>query len=137
MVDEPVEVAREMVTGMEAVREWRRRSNDSYNYNWLLHIPPEFQLPFDVNHQNMRSLQLHSTQPPHVLAANLRRAFSGIVAGNVKDYGIRAIEEHGPFELHADLALVKELDNLLNSFVEQSRMKIVKGDYQPCYRLLA
>jgi len=137
MVDEPVNVAREMVNGMQAVREWRRRSNDSYNFNWLLHIPPEFQLPFDVNHQNMRSLELHSTQPPHVLAANLRRAFSGIVAGNVKDYGIRAIEANGPFELHADAALAKELDNLLTSFVEQNRMKIVKGDYQPCYRLLA
>ena len=38
---------------------------------------------------------------PNVLAANLRRAFSGIVAGNVKEHGIKAIEERGPFELHA------------------------------------
>jgi pyrimidine/purine-5'-nucleotide nucleosidase len=28
----------------------------------------------------------------HELAANLRRAFSGIVTGNVKEYGIAAIE---------------------------------------------
>ena len=35
----------------------------------------------------------------HERAANLRRAFSGIVAGNIKEYGINAIERYGPFEL--------------------------------------
>ena len=37
-----------------------------------------------------------------MLAANLRRAFSGIVAGNVKEQGVQAIEAHGPYELHGD-----------------------------------
>jgi len=39
------------------------------------------------------------TPPRHGAApagAELRRAFSGIVAGNVKEHGIRLIEEHGP-----------------------------------------
>jgi len=33
----------------------------------------------------MSNLALHKNQENHLLAANLRRAFSGIVAGNVKD----------------------------------------------------
>ncbi len=75
-------------------------------------------------------------KPPHALAT-LRRAFWGIVAGNVKENGIRAIEENGPFELHGDAPLVAVLDRLLRSFVEQGRMKVVPGEYPPVYRLVA
>jgi hypothetical protein len=35
----------------------------------------------------MARLDLRRDSPPHRLAAELRRAFSGIVAGNVKDQG--------------------------------------------------
>ena len=73
----------------------------------------------------------------HQLAANLRRAFSGIVAGNVKEYGIRAIEQHGPFELRGDRDVLQPLDDLLAAFVSQKRMKLAGREYQPCYRLVA
>ena len=74
-----------MVRGMEAVREYRKQRSDSYNFNWLLSIQPEFQHPFEVTHESMRALELDRKQPTHELAANLRRLFSGIVTGNVKD----------------------------------------------------
>jgi hypothetical protein len=54
----------------------------------------------------MANLKLRRALPPHELAANLRRAFSGIVAGNVKDKGIRLIEEHGPYQIHGDSAVM-------------------------------
>ncbi len=136
VVDDPAEVAREMTRGMDAVREFRRRHSDAYNYNWLLHIPPEMQKPFEPTHERMASLDLHRDAPPHLLAAGLRRAFSGIVAGNVKESGIRLIEERGPFEIHGDPDVLKPLDALLSSFVAQRRMKL-SGDYQPCYRVVA
>jgi len=136
VLDDPAEVAREMLRGMDAVREFRRRRSDAYNYNWLLGVPHELQQPFEPTHASMRALELRSGMPPHRLAAQLRRAFSGIVAGNVKDSGIRLIEEHGPFEVHGDHALLGPLDALLASFVRQRRMKI-SGDYRPCYRLVA
>ncbi len=98
----PPEVARRMVRGMDAVREFRRRQSDSYNFNWLLSIQPQFQQPFEVTHASMRALELRRGQPAHELAANLRRAFSGIVTGNVKEYGIQAIEREGPYELSGD-----------------------------------
>ncbi len=41
-------------------------------------------MPFEPTHENMANLELHKDQPIHLLAANLRRPFSGIVAGNVK-----------------------------------------------------
>jgi predicted Rossmann-fold nucleotide-binding protein len=136
IVDDPAEVAREMHRGMNHVREFRRRESDAYNFNWLLRIPHELQMPFEPTHESMAALKLYRDTPPHQLAAELRRAFSGIVAGNVKDSGLKLIDQHGPFELHGDRELLAPLDDLLASFVRQRRMKI-SGDYKPCYRLVA
>ena len=69
--------------------------------------------------QSMRALNLGRDQPAHQLAANLRRAFSGVVTGNVKEYGIQAIERHGPYELAGDPHLMRMLDELLAAFVAQ------------------
>ncbi|HSY05524.1 MAG TPA: nucleotide 5'-monophosphate nucleosidase PpnN [Steroidobacteraceae bacterium] len=137
IVDDPPEVARHMVRGMDAVREFRRQHSDSYNFNWLLSIQREFQQPFEVTHAAMRSLDLGRAQPPHQLAANLRRAFSGIVTGNVKEYGIQAIEREGPYELAGDPAIMRLLDELLAEFVAQRRMRLPGSAYRPVYRLVA
>jgi hypothetical protein len=137
IIDDPPEVARCMVRGMDAVREFRRRHNDSYNFNWLLSIHPQFQQPFEVTHAAMRSLELRRDQPAHQLAANLRRAFSGIVTGNVKEYGIQAIEREGPYELAGDPAIMSLLDDLLAAFVAQRRMRLPGSIYRPVYRLVA
>jgi predicted Rossmann-fold nucleotide-binding protein len=135
VVGDPAQAAREMVKGLEAVREYRRAKSDAYNFNWLLKVPPDFQAAFEPTHEAMAKLQLSRDLPTHQLAANLRRAFSGIVTGNVKEQGIRAIEQHGPFELHGDPALMKLLDELLGAFVKQKRMKLA-GEYKPCYRFV-
>jgi predicted Rossmann-fold nucleotide-binding protein len=137
IVGDPPEVARFMVTTMEQVRDYRRNNNDSYNYNWLLKVPPAFQRPFDVTHESMRALRLYRDLPVHELAADLRRAFSGIVTGNVKENGVRAIEKLGPYELTGDPAVMRLLDELLAAFVEQKRMKLPGSAYRPCYRLVA
>ena len=121
---------------MALVRSFRRDSNDSYNFNWLLHVPEEFQHPFVVTHESMRGLALHRDQPLHLLVANLRRAFSGIVAGNVKEQGIAAIERHGPFELSGDPHILQLLDQLLRSFVADGRMKLPGTVYETCYRIV-
>ena len=102
-----------------------------------LHIERGFQLPFEPTHEAMAALNLHRGQPPHELAANLRRAFSGIVAGNVKEGGMRAIEEHGPFDIDGDRDIMQALDALLASFVFQQRMKLPGARYVPCYRIHA
>jgi len=135
IVDDPAEVARCMVAGMEAVRRHRKATGDPYNFNWALTIPREFQLPFEVSHEAVAALDLRLDQPVHARAANLRRAFSAIVAGNVKEHGIRQISAHGPFELRGDERLLQPLDALLASFVAQKRMKI-SGPYRPVYRIV-
>jgi hypothetical protein len=122
---------------MRAVKDYRKKQSDSYNFNWLLAVPEDFQHPFEVTHESMRALELHRDQPVHQLAANLRRAFSGIVTGNVKEYGIAAIEKRGPYELAGDPSLMKLLDELLTAFVAQLRMKLPGSTYRPCYRLVA
>ncbi len=113
-----------------------KQRDDAYYFNWSLTIEHQFQQPFIPTHDNMRNLELHHGLPSHTLAANLRRAFSGIVTGNVKDEGIRAIEKHGHFEIRGDAAIMDPLDSLLKSFVAQQRMKLPVTDYVPCYRII-
>ncbi|MCO7519226.1 MULTISPECIES: nucleotide 5'-monophosphate nucleosidase PpnN [unclassified Pseudomonas] len=137
IIDDPAEVARQMVEGLKAVKQFRRERNDAFHFNWLLKIDGGFQHPFDPTHQNMADLALHRDLPPHELAANLRRAFSGIVAGNVKDKGIRLIEEHGPYQIRGDAAILDPLGRLLQAFVDQHRMKLPGGAaYVPCYQVV-
>jgi hypothetical protein len=137
IIGEPAEVARAMVRGLEDVRDFRRAKSDSYGFNWLLRVAHDFQKPFEVTHQSMRTLRLTRDQPVHVLAADLRRAFSGIVTGNVKEHGIQMIERHGPFELVGDRDIMRMLDELLAAFVAQQRMRLPGSAYRPCYRIVA
>ena len=136
IIDDPEMVAKEMQNGIKQVREFRKSRSDAYYFNWLLRIDEEFQRPFKPTHENMRNLKLHKNQPTHLLAANLRRAFSGVVAGNVKDEGIRAIEKYGHFEIQGDSEIMGPMDALLASFVAQSRMKLPGKTYIPCYRVI-
>ncbi|MGB9091778.1 MAG: nucleotide 5'-monophosphate nucleosidase PpnN [Pseudomonas farsensis] len=137
IIDDPAEVARHMVEGLKEVKQFRRERNDAFHFNWLLKIDEGFQHPFDPTHENMAALALRRNLPPHELAANLRRAFSGIVAGNVKDKGIRLIEEHGPYQIRGDAAILDPLGRLLQAFVDQHRMKLPGGAaYVPCYQVV-
>ncbi|TRZ58215.1 MAG: LOG family protein [Rhodocyclaceae bacterium] len=133
---DPVAVAREMAAGLGRVRRQRDAAGDSYSFNWRLTIERDFQQPFVPTHQSMAALNLYPG-PSHVFAASLRRALSGIVAGNVKAQGQSEIEQHGPFELHGEPVLVGALDELLAYFAEHNRMKLPGKHYQPCYRLVA
>ena len=135
IVDDPVEVARFMRDAMGRVKAFRRAGKDAFYFNWQLRIEPEFQRPFVPTHAAMAGLSLSREQAPHRLAANLRRVFSGIVAGNVKEDGIQAVEEHGPFEIHADADMAAATDDLLQRFVAQRRMKL-DGEYTPCYTVV-
>jgi hypothetical protein len=136
VIDDPEQVARLCRDGTRAVREYRKQQSDAYYFNWQLKIDDEFQRPFTPTHAAMRALNLHRQQPPHQLAAQLRRAFSGVVAGNVKLQGIQEIERHGLFELHGDPEIMTQMNSLLSAFVEQSRMKLPGTHYKPCYRIV-
>ena len=134
IVADPPKVAKRMAHGIRKVREFRIAQKDSFFFNWSLDIPLPFQQPFVPTHEAMAALDLHHGRKPHELAADLRRAFSGIVAGNVKEDGMRRIEEFGPFQISGDADMMASLDALLRAFVEQRRMKI-SGAYRPCYEV--
>jgi len=136
IIDDPALVAREMKSGIESVKEFRRSNSDAYYFNWILNIENDFQNPFTPTHENMAKLELSHDLKKHELAANLRRAFSGIVAGNVKEDGIRAIEKHGHFEIRGEKSIMQPLDELLESFVKQHRMKLPGKKYIPCYKVV-
>jgi hypothetical protein len=94
-------------------------------------------MPFQATHDSMRELDLREDLPAHVLAGNLRRVFSGIVSGNVREDTIAAIEQSGPFDISGSVEIMRLLDDLLCSFVEQGRMKLARDEYKPCYRVIA
>ncbi len=135
VINDPVTVARKMKAGMETVRQYRRDNNDAYFFNWTLKIDHDFQLPFEPTHANMKTLRLTHDAPFHELAADLRRAFSGIVAGNVKADGVKLVRKHGPYEIHGDADILDGMDRLLRAMVDHGRMKI-SGKYDPCYRIV-
>ncbi len=136
IVDDAAAVARAAHTGTQQVRAYRKQHGDAYYFNWSLRVPEQFQVPFIPNHNNMCSLALTRDQDNHLLAANLRRVFSGVVAGNVKDEGIRAIDQYGPFTIHGEGGMMTAMDELLASFVAQQRMKLPGKVYQPCYEII-
>jgi hypothetical protein len=136
IIDDPAAVAIYMKEKMAEVQTFRRQVQDAYYFNWVLKVADDFQKPFRPTHDNMRQLELHRQQAPHDLAANLRKAFSGIVDGNVKEHGIRAVAEKGPYEIHGEKDVIGPLDALLRSFVAQKRMKIPTQEYIPCYRIV-
>jgi predicted Rossmann-fold nucleotide-binding protein len=137
IMDAPERVAQTMASGLAKVKAYRRKHKDAYYFNWKLQIQAEFQNPFEPSHENMGALHLHRDQPKHLLAADLRRAFSGIVAGNVKPETLRAVRERGPFEINGEQEIMRALDRLLTSFVEQRRMKLPGTGYKPCYKVVS
>lgn len=137
IIDDPEAVAIHMKQEFLRVTQFRMEHNDAFFFNWMLQIDSEFQTPFIPTHESMSKLNLSFDQPVHKLAADLRRAFSGIVAGNVKQDGIAEIQKHGPFKIHGNIEIIKPLEDLLTSMVEQQRMKLPGTKYIPCYEIVS
>ena len=135
IIDNPSEVARMVQSSLNDVRDYRTEHGDAYYFNWRLVIDTEFQEPFKATHDSMSALEIYEDVPRHILAANLRRAFSGIVSGNVREDTALLIGQSGPFEINGSATIMRLMDDLLAAFVEQQRMKISGGDYSPCYRV--
>jgi predicted Rossmann-fold nucleotide-binding protein len=135
VIDNPTKVAQKMKSGLADVLEYRRSTNDAFFYNWGITIAKSFQQPFEPTHENMAALEISKSMPIHELAANLRRAFSGIVAGNVKEEGIMAVKKHGVFQINGDSEIMHAMDQLLAKMAAQGRMKI-NGNYIPCYEIV-
>lgn len=135
IIGNPEAVGQQMRAAVTAVREQRAASNEANYFNWRLRLPEPLQRPFTPTHASMRALSIQSGAPVHELAADLRRAFSGIVAGNVKAEGMRLIAEHGPFRLSGEPRIMHALDELLQRFAAEGRMKLLGARYSPCYEL--
>jgi len=133
IVDDPQRVARSINQGLRDVLAFRNEHGDAYYFNWRLRILDEFQRPFVASHESMSQLDIDEGQERYVLAANLRRAFSGIVSGNVREDTAELIDRHGPFEIHGSRRIMGLLDDMLAGFVAQHRMKISRNQYVPCY----
>ena len=133
IIDDPKAVGQFFAKQHQDVKQARRNIGDSYGYNWSLQIPSAMQHPFVPSHENMAGLDLHLEQPIGDLAATLRCAFSGIVAGNIKAEAVQDIAQKGPYQLNGEPKLMNLLDKLLQAFVAQGRMKLPGTQYEPCY----
>lgn len=135
IIDNPEQVAQLTRRNINRVTAQRRKTSESYAFNWRLTIPDSMQVPFIPTHESMAALNLDPALPRGELVALLRQAFSGVVAGNVKALDIRQIEARGPFQLSGDPVLVSALGAVLNDFVAGNRMKISPEKYRPCFEL--
>ncbi|MEH8023423.1 nucleotide 5'-monophosphate nucleosidase PpnN [Gallibacterium anatis] len=137
IIDDPVAVARHAKLAMDKIKQQRFEKGDAYSFNWMLKIDPILQAPFEPNHQSMAALNLHLDQPLMDLVSNLRRAFSGIVAGNIKPNTKDEIAKYGVFKLHGDTMVLENMENLLKDFIAQHRMKLPSAEaYVPCYEIV-
>jgi pyrimidine/purine-5'-nucleotide nucleosidase len=134
IIDDPRAVARAAVAARQAAKTRRHEREEPMYYHSELVVDSELQQPFEPTHESMAALRLHRDQEGFVLARELRKLFSGIVAGNIKQATVARIKQSGPFEITAEPVITTTLDQLLNSFVQQGRMKL-KGNYVPCYRV--
>ena len=138
IVDDPDRVAAEANAVIAQVAKSRTAARESFCFNWPMQIADILQQPFEATHKSMSMLDLGMDQPIVQRAANLRRAFSGIVAGNVRAEGVALVRRYGPFEITGDQRIAQALDSLLRGFVEQKRMKLSDPHgYEPCYRVVA
>ena len=135
IIDDPEKVARSVKDGLDMVREHRTMTSDSYCFNWTLKIPEYLQEPFEATHANISTLNLHRSGNLSEMASNLRRAFSAIVSGNVKEAGMEEIKKHGPFVIEGDSDIMAAMDKLLKEFIDQKRILLSKNEYVPCYTL--
>ncbi len=136
IVDDPEAVANTLLAGLRRVRKFRKSRGDAYFFSWMLKMHHEFQQPFEPTQENVSRLSLSADQPSYQLAADLRRIFSCIVAGNVKEEGIRYVEEHGNFKISGNKEILAAMDELLQSFVAEGRMKLPGDAYVPCYEIV-
>lgn len=119
----------------DGVKERRRSAQQAYYFNWELEIGYELQEPFLPTHENMAGLTLDPSLPGHQLASALRCAFSGVVAGNVKAFGIEQVQHHGPYKLSGERNVLDSMDQLLRHLALTGRMKLDGKKYAPCYEL--
>lgn len=131
-------VAQRARAAASEIRKQRQETEDAFCFNWKLYIDEMLQTPFIPTHENMASLALDYGLPVHQLASQLRSAFSGLVAGNVKAFGIEQIDRYGPYKIAGDARILKAMDELLHSFVQKKRMKlgISEDQYRSCYELV-
>ncbi len=135
IINDPNAVAVEIQNGIRSVSKYREDKNDAYYFNWTLNVDPIFQTPFKPTHENMLGLNFHPDQEKYQLASNIRSALSGIVAGNVKEEGIKEVEKQGPLKIRGQRDIMQPLSHLLQSFEKMHRMKISSSDYLPCYEI--
>lgn len=134
-IDDAANLARDLRIEVDEVLNYRDRVDDAKYFNWSLKIDPALQQPFEATHEAMSELDLTRDQAAHILARNLRCAFSGIVSGNVKETGIERVRKHGRFQLRADATVGAQLNELLAGFVAAQRMRLPGAEYIPCYEI--
>lgn len=130
------EAAERVLDGIRRVRKFRKSRGDAYYFNWLLEVPEALQRRFLPTHESMAGLNLDRDQAPEALSFELRKAFSGIVAGSIKAQGLAEIDAKGPFQISGDPKIMSAMSALLEKFVAQKRLKLPIENRRPCFEVV-
>ncbi len=137
IIDDPEAAADAVFTGIRTVRKFRKARSDAYYFNWSIQVPAALQSRFVPTHESMSGLNLHLDKHAVDLCYEIRRAFSGIVAGTIKEQGQQEVARLGPFQISGDRRVVDQLGDLLDQFVLQKRLKVASQNHRPCYEVRA
>lgn len=135
ILNDPTRVADTVQASLHEMDQHRDRCGDTHFFNRLLSIPFAQQQPFKVTHRDVAGLYLRRSLSLADLAVQARRVCSAVVTGNVKASGVRAVQEHGPYQLRADTELIEGLERVLACFARQGRMRLQR-EYSPCYTVV-
>ena len=125
IIDDPAEVARQMKKAMPLVKS-RRETDDAYSFNWSIRISPDLQMPFDPTHEiwptsNSPRISRWKCWPTTCVVPS-----PGLSRERQRG-GHQAIEQYGRHKLHGDPEMMRRMDDLLQGFVAQHRMKLPGG----------
>ncbi len=135
IIANPEQVAQLTRRNINRVTAQRRKTSESYAYNWRLKVPDSMQVPFIPTHESMAALDLDPALPRGEVD---RVATQGILRRcGWQRQSIRnsADRSQRPVQLSGDAALVAALGEVLNDFVVSNRMKISPEQYRPCFEL--
>ncbi|MCY9873828.1 nucleotide 5'-monophosphate nucleosidase PpnN [Vibrio barjaei] len=137
VIDDAPKVAQILSQSERASINFRSALDDNPAYCWSLHIENDLTQPFKPTHKNVSSVKLSFEQEPYLRASSLRKIFSAIVAGNIKEDGIAEVKKNGPYVIDGDKVILKGIGRLLERFVIEQRMKLPGSEYVRCYTVKA
>ena len=122
--------------GIKKVREYRMAQQESFSYNWGWPYRTTRSSPSNPTLRQYGGTEAPSAAAGARVGGGTTPRLFGIVAGNIKEVGIRAVEEHGPTNCRRHGRGIASAACSPRSS-SRGRMKLDSSNYTPCFKLVS